>query len=133
MPFNDRENPRTGRPSNVEQHPDHDPTPAAPAAVIPSDRSADDDAEVRARPLTIVYRDDGAIAVLHPAGERQATIARRARVIVLVNRAGRVQSARCTCQFYKREHTCTHMWEASLELASYRRISVMSQNAEAGA
>jgi hypothetical protein len=133
MPFNDQENPRTGQPSDAEQHPEHDPTPAAPAAVMPPDRSADDDPDTTTWPLTIVCRDDGAIAVLHPASEREPTTARGALVIVLVDRAGRVRSAHCTCPLYGRERTCAHMWGASFELASYARISPMSNNAAAGA
>ena len=99
--------------------PHDDPPPAGPQAVAApaSSAPAEEKPPIRDWPI-IVYRDGGSIVVFPATGSSEPLDTPRELVLAVVDRAGRVRSTRCTCAFFGREGTCTHVWDADFELAS---------------
>jgi hypothetical protein len=69
--------------------------------------------------IILIYRRASSAAV-QPAGPCEPRPS-RALVVALVDRTGRLRHVACTCAFFDVEGTCTHIWEASFELASEGR------------
>jgi len=100
--------------------PHDDPPPAGPQAVAApaSSAPAEEKPPNRDWPIVVVYRDGGSIFVIPAARSSEPVDTPCELVLALVDRAGLVRSSRCTCAFFGREGTCTHVWEADFELAA---------------
>jgi hypothetical protein len=116
LPGTAQQRPTTPACPRLDRSPHDDPPPpAGPAS------AAAQPAGPSTWPIIVVCRDGGTLWVVLPRERLEPNETRTALVVVLVDRAGRVRSAHCTCPHFKREDTCTHMWEASSELAAQGR------------